>query len=157
LKSTGGLDRSSTEIRDDIAAKRESISRTVGRLGERIHESLDWREHVARYPYVAVGAAVGAGLLLSTLFKKKRSPMDRVVDVLVDRADQMGEDLRKSVGRLVMKTAAPGLIRGTIYGLAGKALMQYLQARAAAAEGNGAHLSADTEWRPRSSTPSDIS
>lgn len=43
-------DRSAVAIRQDIAAKRESISETVDKLGDRIHETLDWREYVAEYP-----------------------------------------------------------------------------------------------------------
>ena len=34
-------DRSAVAIRQDIAAKRESISETVDKLGERIHETFD--------------------------------------------------------------------------------------------------------------------
>ncbi len=45
-----GPERSAEEIRQDIAAKRESISETVDRLGERIQETLDWREYVVEYP-----------------------------------------------------------------------------------------------------------
>jgi ElaB/YqjD/DUF883 family membrane-anchored ribosome-binding protein len=149
----GAAERSSDEIRDDIAAQRESISQTVGLLGERIHETLDWKAYVARYPYVAVGVAVGAGLILSGLFKRKASPTERIVDALIDKAEELGDDLRRSARRLIIKHAAPGLFRGTLYGLAGRALMQYLHNRAIHAEGNGANLSSETEWRdPRRTT-----
>ena len=158
----GGLDRSSTEIRNDIAARRESITHAVDQLGEKIHEAFDWRGYVRRYPYASVGVAFGTGLLVSRIFKKKASPIDRLVDAISDRAERLGEDLRKSATRLVMKTAAPGLFRGTIYGIAGKALMQYLQNRVAHAEGNGASLSPEPEWRDMhrttpTSTPSKFS
>ena len=76
------------------------------------------------------------------------------MDAVSDRAEQLGEDLRKSATKLIMKSAAPGLVRGTLYGLAGKALMQYLQNRVVAtAEGNGANLSPETDWRDRHRTP----
>jgi len=149
----GGVDRSLEEIRGDIAAKRDSISQTVGSLGERIQGAMDWRAYVRRYPYRAVGAAVGTGFLLAaTLAGRKATPMDRIMDVLVDKAEELGDDLRKSAHRLLLRTVAPGLFRGTIYGLAGKALMQYLQNKVTLAEGNGANLSSEMEWK-RSQQP----
>ena len=60
-------DRSAVAIRGDIAAKRESISETVDKLGERIQETFDWHEYVAEYPGVALGLAAGAGFLLEIL------------------------------------------------------------------------------------------
>jgi hypothetical protein len=161
-EKTGGPERSSIDIRNDIAARRESITQTVDRLGDKIHEVFDWRGYVRRYPYATVGMAVGTGFLVSRIFKKKPSPMDRLVEAVSDRAQQLAEDLRKSATRLIMKNVAPGLFRGTLYGIAGKALMQYLQNRAAHAEGNGANLSAETDWRDvhhstTTSTPSEFS
>jgi hypothetical protein len=159
---TGGSERSATAIRNDIAARRESITQTVDQLGERIHEVLDWKGYVRRYPVACIGLALGTGFLVSGLFKKRASPMERLVDALSDKAEQFGEDLRKSATKLIMKTAAPGLFRGTLYGIAGKALMQYLHNRVANAEGNGANLSSEAHWRDMhrntpTSTPSNYS
>jgi hypothetical protein len=155
---TGGPERSSTEIRNDIAARRESITQTVDQLGEKLHEALDWRGYVRRYPYATVGLAVGTGFLVSRIFKKKPSPLDRLVEAVSDRAQQLGEDLRKSATKLIMKSFAPGLFRGTLYGIAGKALMQYLHDRMTHAEGNGANLSPETDWRDmHHSTPASTS
>ena len=53
-------ERSAREIRQDIAAKRETISETVDKLGERIHQTLDWREYVAEYPGGRAGAGGGS-------------------------------------------------------------------------------------------------
>ena len=146
-RSVGGSERSSAEIRDDIATRRESISQAVGRLQEKIHETLDWKGHVARHPYVAVSVAVGTGLILSGLFKRKASPTERIVDALIDKAEELGDDLCRAARKLIIRTAAPSLFRGALYGLAGKALMHYLQNRAAHAEGNGASPTAETEWK----------
>lgn len=159
-KMVGSSERSSTEIRNDIAARRESISQTVGQLGEKIHETLDWKGYVARYPYAAIGVALGAGIIVGSFLKRRASPTERIVDALVDKVDQFGDDLRNSARKLFVKTVAPGLFRGSIYGLAGKALMQYLQNRAAHAEGNGGNLSQSGEWndvRRTTSMPPNIS
>lgn len=151
--------RSSEDIRSDIAARRDSISQTVGRLGERIHETFDWKGYVGRYPYAAVGIAVGAGLVVGSLLKRRATPTERIVNALVDKAEELGDDLRDSARNLIMKTAAPSLFRGTVYGLAGRALMQYLERRAAHAEGNGAGFSPEPEWKDRhpSATPPSVS
>ena len=88
--------------------------------------------------------------------------MERMVNVLLDKAGELGDDLRRSACNLVLKTAAktvvPVLFQGAIYGLAGKTLMQYLQSKAILAKGNGANLSSGMEWKrsqqPTSTTPS---
>ena len=145
--NTSGSERSSADIMNDIASRRESITQTVDQLGEKIHEALDWRGYVRRYPYASLGLAVGTGFVVAGIFRRKSSPMDRLLDAVSDRAERLGEHFLKSATRLIVKTAAPGLFRGTLYGIAGKALMQYLQNRAAHAEGNGANLSRETDWR----------
>ncbi len=144
---SGGSERSSAEILDDIAARRESISETVGQLGERIHETLDWKGQVARHPYISVGIAVGTGLIISGFFKRKPSPTERLVDALVDRVEELGEDMLRSARRMIIKSAAPGLFRAALYGMAGRALMQYLHNRNTHVEGNGANPSPRAEWK----------
>jgi hypothetical protein len=148
-------ERSAEDIRNDIAARRESITQTVGRLGDRIHETLDWRGHISRHPYASLGIAVGAGLIVGGMFKRKSSPSERLVEALTDKVGQLGEELRDSARKILVRTVAPSLFKGTIYGFAGKALMQYLQNRAAHFEGNGSNFHG-SEWnvsRPSASTP----
>ena len=146
-KFGGGGERSSDEIRNDIAARRESITHTVGQIGDKIHQAMDWKGYVERYPYAAIGLAVGTGLVIGGLLRRKRSPTERIVDALVDKAEELGDNLRDSARKLIFKTAAPSLFRGTVYGIAGKVLMQYLQNRAAHAAGNGGSPSQPDEWR----------
>lgn len=153
-RNAGVTERSATEIRSDIAAHRESITQTVGQLGDRIHQTLDWKGYISRHPYAAVGIAAGAGLIVGRLLSRKPTPSERIIDALVDKAEQIGDDLRESAKKLFLRTAAPSLFRGTIYGLAGKALMQYLQNRAIHAEGNGGNLSPEGPWHNiRRTTP----
>ena len=95
--------RSAREIREDIAAKRESISETVDRLGERIHERLDWRSYVADYPYVALGAAAGAGFLLSGLFKRRPSPRERIIDAVADTLEDITDRVRGNLDDVIRK------------------------------------------------------
>jgi len=145
-EAAGGFERSADDIRNDIAARRKSITQTVGQLGDKIHETLDWKGYVARYPYASVGVAAGAGLVIGMLLSRRPSPSERIMDALVEKAEELGDDLRNAARKLIIRTAAPSLFRGTIYGFAGKALMQYLQSRAAHAEGNGGSLRPE-DWR----------
>lgn len=159
-RNAGNSERSSSEIRNDIAARRESISQTVGQIGEKIHQTLDWRGYIARYPYAAVGLAVGTGLVIGGLLKRKSSPAERFMDALTERAEDLGDRLIDSARKVIVRTAAPRLFRGTIYGIAGKALMQYLQDRAAHAEGNGGNFPHSGDWRDvqrTTSTPPNVS
>ena len=104
------FERSAEEIRLDIAARRESISETVDRLGDRIHETLDWREYVAEYPYVALGLAAGLGFLVAGIFKIKRepTPRERIYDALAEITEDLTDRVRGSIEDVVPKKGGPG-------------------------------------------------
>ena len=95
--------RSAREIRQDIAAKREAISETVDRLGERINESLDWRSYVVEHPYVTIGVAAGAGFLLSGLFKPRPSPRDRIIDAVAETVEDITDRVRENLDDVIRK------------------------------------------------------
>lgn len=80
-------ERSVEEIRQDIAAKRESITETVDRLNDKFQSTLDWRTYAADYPLVAIGAAVGVGYLLSRVFARKPSPRERIMEAIADSVE----------------------------------------------------------------------
>src|SRR5215831_3885142 len=88
--------RSAEDIRQDIAAKRDSISETVDRLGERLHETLDWRSYVAEHPLVFLGLAAGAGFVVSGIFKRRPSPADRIVDAVADMVEDVTDRVREN-------------------------------------------------------------
>ena len=104
------FERSAEEIRLDIAARRESISETVDRLGDRIHETLDWREYVAEYPYVALGLAAGLGFLVAGIFKIKHepTPRERIYDALAEITEDVTDRVRGSIQDVVPKKGGPG-------------------------------------------------
>lgn len=88
---TGGEDRSAEEIRHDIAAKRESITRTVGQINDKVQRTLDWRTYAGEYPFVTLGLAVGAGVLVAQLFRPKPSPGDRILDAIAESVEDIGD------------------------------------------------------------------
>ena len=101
-------ERSAVAIRQDIAAKRESISATVDKLGERIQETFDWREYIAEYPAVALGIAAGAGFLVAGIFKRNPTPTERILDALAD----LTEDMTDRVGGVMAGVIQKKLVSG---------------------------------------------
>jgi hypothetical protein len=108
------IERSTEDIRQDIAKEKEDISKTVEQIGERINEKLDWRGYVKGSPYWALGAAVGLGYLASRMFIRRATPMERIMR-------PMAEEVRDSLGGLLAGAAGSGLIKMTLMGIATKA------------------------------------
>lgn len=100
--------RSAEAIRQDIAAKRETISETVDKLGDRIHESLDWREYIADYPMVAIGVAAGVGFLVSGIFKHRPTPQERIMDAVAELTEDLTDRISSVAGDVVKKKLISG-------------------------------------------------
>jgi ElaB/YqjD/DUF883 family membrane-anchored ribosome-binding protein len=114
------VERSTEDIRRDIAKKEENISRTVEQIGERIQEKLDWRGYVKDSPYWALGAAAGVGFLASGMFRTRATPVKRIMN-------SVAGEVRDSLDSLRAIAAGPGLIKVTLLGLATKAAAGWLQ------------------------------
>ena len=126
-----GTQRSTREIRQDIAAKRESISGAVERLGDKIQGTFDWRSYVARHPYAAVGVAAGAGFLISGFFRRRTRPSERIMDALADAVSDFAGDAQKSLRRMIIKTGTPVVVKsamkGALAGVLSKAVSGFIQ------------------------------
>jgi ElaB/YqjD/DUF883 family membrane-anchored ribosome-binding protein len=77
-------ERSSDEIRQNIAATRESITETVDELSSRMQRTFNWKAYVADYPLAATGVAAGLGILLGYLFQPRPTPKERINTALAD-------------------------------------------------------------------------
>ena len=108
------VERSTEDIRQDIAKEKENISQTVEQIGERIKEKLDWRGYVKDSPYWALGAAAGLGYLASRMFIRRTTPMERIMRPIA-------EEVRDSLGGMLAGAAGSGLIKVTLMGIATKA------------------------------------
>jgi ElaB/YqjD/DUF883 family membrane-anchored ribosome-binding protein len=131
-KENADLERSTEDIRRDIARKEENISQTVEQIGERIKEKLDWRGYVRDSPYWALGVAAGVGYLASGVFKKRPTPMERVMGSIAEAG-------RDSLDGLLAGASGPSLIKVTLLGIAAKAAASWIQSEAlktAASEGD---------------------
>ena len=114
------VERSSAEIRQDIATAKENISLTIEEMGERVYEKLDWRGYVKDSPYWALGAAGGLGYLGSRLFVRRTSPMERLLRPIA-------EEFRGSVHGLLAGSAGPGMIKETLIGVATMAAVRWIK------------------------------
>jgi len=114
------VERSTEDIRQDIAKKEENISRTVEQIGERITEKLDWRGYVKGSPYWALGAAAGLGYLASRMFIRRTTPMERIMRPIA-------EEVRDSLGGMLAGAAGSGLIKVTLMGIATKAVASLIK------------------------------
>lgn len=103
--------RSADDIRRDIDEKKEVISEAVNKLGQRIHEKVDWRGQVTKHPFVALGAAAGIGFLAAGIFRRRANPLEQVADALHN---------------LSTRNSGQGIIKMTLLGIATKAAMEWM-------------------------------
>jgi ElaB/YqjD/DUF883 family membrane-anchored ribosome-binding protein len=124
-------DRSAHAIRQDIAAKRETISETVDKLGERIHQTLDWREYVADYPAVALGIAAGIGFMVSGIFKREPSPQERIMDAVADITDDLTDRISSVAGDVIKRKMVSGkTVKAAVVAMVTKAAMDFAKEKA---------------------------
>jgi ElaB/YqjD/DUF883 family membrane-anchored ribosome-binding protein len=114
------VERSTENIRQDIAKGEVNISQTVEKIEDRIKEKLDWRGYVKDAPYWALGAAAGLGYLASGMFITRTTPMERIMG-------SIAEEVRDFLGGVVARDAGPGLIRVTLLGIATKAAAGWIK------------------------------
>ena len=124
------VERSTEDIRRDIAKGEENISQTVDKIDERIQEKLDWRGYVKDSPYLALGAAAGLGYLASRMFITRTTPMERIMG-------SIAEEVRDSLGGLLAGAAGPGLIKVTLLGIATKAAAGWIKNATSTAVASG--------------------
>ena len=124
------VERSTEDIRQDIAKGEENISQTVEQIDERIKEKLDWRGYVKDSPYWALGAAAGLGYLASRMFITRTTPMERIMG-------SIAEEVRDSLGGLLAGAAGPGLIKVTLLGIATKAAAGWIKNATSTAVASG--------------------
>ena len=114
------IERSTEDIRQDIAREEENLSRTAQQIGDRIKEKLDWSAYVKDSPYWALGAAAGLGFLASKMLQTRTTPMERIMGSLA-------EEVRDSLGGLHVGAAGPGLLQVTLLGIATKVVTDWIK------------------------------
>jgi len=128
-----GDERSAEEIRQDIAARRESITEAVDRLSDRFQRTLDWRAYVSDHPLAALGVAAGLGLLAARtlgIFKPRLSPGERIKDALAYSIEDLGARFRHQLEDLAPRKSGLGLggtVKAAATGMITKAVTDYLR------------------------------
>jgi hypothetical protein len=115
-------ERSTEDIRQDIAKEKEKISQKVDQIGDRIREKLDWRMYAKESPYMVLGVGAGLGLLASRILIPRTTPMERIMNTITD-------EVRGSLGGLIpdaANAARPGLLKMTVVGMATKAAHSWM-------------------------------
>lgn len=59
------------ELRDELAAARARVARSLEAVETTLQPLGDWREAVRRHPLLAAGAAFTAGYVLARLFSRR--------------------------------------------------------------------------------------
>ena len=129
-KREADVERSTEDIRQDIAKGEQNISQTVDQINERIKEKLDWREYVKGSPYWAMGAAAGFGYLASRVFITRTTPIERIVD-------SIAQVVHDSLSGLHARAAGPGLIKLTLLTIATKATTNWIKNASVTKAANG--------------------
>jgi hypothetical protein len=75
-------------LRRLIDAERQALDRSLDRLQERVHETLDWRRFATRHRGALVAAGSGAALLGLWRWRRsrRRLPGERAAQILADGA-----------------------------------------------------------------------
>jgi ElaB/YqjD/DUF883 family membrane-anchored ribosome-binding protein len=125
-------ERSAEEIRQDIAARRESITDTVDRLSDRFQQTFDWRAYVSDYPLAALGVAAGLGFLAARIIKPRPSPGRRIKDALAHGIEDLAGRFHHQLEYVAPHRPGSGLggtVKAALTGLVTKAATDYLQNR----------------------------
>jgi hypothetical protein len=131
-ETISGADRSAEEIRQDIAARRESITDAVDRLSDRFQQTLDWRAHVSNYPLAALGVAAGLGFLAARIFKPRPSAGKRIRNAFAYGIEDLVGRFHHQLQNVAPYRSGPGISRtmkAAVTGLITKAATDYVQNR----------------------------
>ena len=140
INPDNATERSAFAIRQDIAAKRESISDTVEKLEQRIQKTFDWHEYVGSYPAVALGLAAGAGFLVAGMFKRKPTPQERILNAVADLTDDLTNRVGDAMAGVIRNKLVSGrTLKAAATTFAVKAAANYLTNRLSASRALNEH------------------
>ena len=142
-----GVERSEEEIRQDIAARRESITDTVDRLSDRFQQTFDWKAYVTDYPLAALGVAAGLGFLAARIIKPRPSAGKRIKDALAYGIEDLAGRFHHQLENVAPHRSSAGLgrtVKAALAGLVTKAATDYLQNRFV--DRHTGHYESHHEW-----------
>jgi|SRR5262245_27642902 len=131
-EAISGAERSAEEIRQDIAARRESITETVDRLSDRFQQTLDWKAYVSDHPLAALGVAAGLGFLAARMIKPRPSAGKRIKNALAYGIEDLAGRFHDQLDNVAPYKSGFGLsrtVKAALTGLITKAATDYVQNR----------------------------
>lgn len=114
------------DLRQDIDAQKDAIAGTLSQLDRKMKRATDWRTPVADHPYLAVGVALGAGALLSGMFRRKPTPRERIIDALAESVEDITDQVRDRFVSKLSRGLASGAVRASAIALAARMAAGYL-------------------------------
>jgi hypothetical protein len=66
------LEETSSQIETQIRNTRQDLSENIDELEQRVKSAVDWRRHYTTHTGAFLGAAFGAGYLLSVIARRRR-------------------------------------------------------------------------------------
>jgi Protein of unknown function (DUF3618) len=130
VQTDSSAERSTDEIRRDIAATRDSIKGTVEQLNVRVEKALDWRTYVGQSPFLSLGAAAGCGYILSRAFRPRPTPRERFVDAIVETVEDFTGQVRQQLDRLPSRRMGAGqAMKAAATSLVTQAVVAYVRGR----------------------------
>ena len=124
--AAGRAGRSTEEWRQDIESRKEAIAGTIRQIDRRVHRASDWRVQVAEHPFLAVGAALVAGGLLSGFFRRHPTPQERIFDAIAESVEEITDTVRDRVVGRFTSGMTRSVIRTVGMALATKAASAYV-------------------------------
>ena len=70
-----------TQLRNEIALRRQRLDTALHQLEHRVSEDLDWRRRIAEHPWLMIGAAALAGFAIGRFTGRSRSSENRFLEL----------------------------------------------------------------------------
>lgn len=64
------MDQGRADVVKTITQEREKLGENIAELTDRLQSASDWRNYFAAHTWSLVGLAVGAGILISGMFRR---------------------------------------------------------------------------------------
>jgi ElaB/YqjD/DUF883 family membrane-anchored ribosome-binding protein len=122
--------RNAKEVEQHEAAQSKASPKPIRLESNKSAQSFDWQACVKDHPYLTLGLAAGAGLLLVGLLKPRPSARKNLIKTLGNNFAESSRQLERGIGRLAEK---PGQISTSVKAaaatMATRALKTYLKRR----------------------------
>lgn len=116
------------QIERGAVAKPKFVTETIKLDGSSTARPFDWQACIKEHPYLTLGLAAGAGMLLVGLLKPRPTAKKRLIKTLGNNVAGASRQLERGIGGLAEKPARVATsVKAAAATMATKALKNYLQ------------------------------